>query len=394
MSIGSLGQNKRVKIMSKLGMGLMRLPLMDENDQTSIDYEEVNKMVDAYMDAGFDYFDTAFVYHEGVGEAAFRKCVVERYPRESFKIATKLPLFVITEESQLEPIFAQQLENCGVEYFDYYMLHNVSGFTENAWKNVDLYSFIQKKKEEGYIKHIGISTHGNAEFLEEILFDHPELEFVLLQINYLDWEDEGIESRKCLEVARKYNKQVMIMEPYKGGFLADVPEEAEKIMKEYNPDRSVVSWAMRFVANIEDVEVVLTGASNLEQLENNIYEFKNADPLDDEEMEIISQVSEIINSNITVDCTKCRYCVDTCPEDIDIAKIFDLYNKHKLLEMDEWTPFGNAYLNYSKLDGVGIASDCIECENCIEECPQQINIPEVLKDVAKTFETEIYGFTD
>lgn len=394
MSIGSLGQNKRVKIMSKLGMGLMRLPLMDENDQTSIDYEEVNKMVDAYMDAGFDYFDTAFVYHEGVGEAAFRKCVVERYPRESFKIATKLPLFVITEESQLEPIFAQQLENCGVDYIDYYMLHNVSGFTENAWKNVDLYSFIQKKKEEGYIKHIGISTHGNAEFLEEILFEHPELEFVLLQINYLDWEDEGIESRKCLEVARKYNKQVMIMEPYKGGFLADVPEEAEKIMKEYNPDRSVVSWAMRFVANIEDVEVVLTGASNLEQLESNIREFNDADPLNDEELEIISQVSEIINSNITVDCTKCRYCVDTCPEDIDIAKIFDLYNKHKLLEMDEWTPFGNAYLNYSKLDGVGIASDCIECENCIEECPQQINIPEVLKDVAETFETEIYGFTD
>ena len=394
MSIGSLGQNKRVKIMSKLGMGLMRLPLMDENDQTSIDYEEVNKMVDAYMDAGFDYFDTAFVYHEGVGEAAFRKCVVERYPRESFKIATKLPLFVITEESQLEPIFAQQLENCGVDYIDYYMLHNVSGFTENAWKNVDLYSFIQKKKEEGYIKHIGISTHGNAEFLEEILFDHPELEFVLLQINYLDWEDEGIESRKCLEVARKYNKQVMIMEPYKGGFLADVPEEAEKIMKEYNPNRSVVSWAMRFVANLEDVEVVLTGASNLEQLESNIQEFNDADPLNDEEMEIISQVSEIINSNITVDCTKCRYCVDTCPEDIDIAKIFDLYNKHKLLETDEWTQFGNAYLNYSKLDGVGIASDCIECENCIEECPQQINIPEVLKDVAKTFETEIYGFTD
>ena len=380
--------------MSKLGMGLMRLPLMDENDQTSIDYEEVNKMVDAYMDAGFDYFDTAFVYHEGVGEAAFRKCVVERYPRESFKIATKLPLFVITEESQLEPIFAQQLENCGVDYIDYYMLHNVSGFTENAWKNVDLYSFIQKKKEEGYIKHIGISTHGNAEFLEEILFEHPELEFVLLQINYLDWEDEGIESRKCLEVARKYNKQVMIMEPYKGGFLADVPEEAEKIMKEYNPDRSVVSWAMRFVANIEDVEIVLTGASNLEQLESNIREFNDADPLNDEEMEIISQVSEIINSNITVDCTKCRYCVDTCPEDIDIAKIFDLYNKHKLLETDEWTQFGNAYLNYTKLDGIGIASDCIECENCIEECPQQINIPEVLKDVAKTFETEIYGFTD
>ena len=377
--------------MVKLGMGLMRLPLLDENDFTNIDYEQVNRMVDAYMDAGFDHFDTAYVYHEGAGEDAFKKCVVERYPRESFKIATKLPLFVITEESQLEPIFAEQLKNCGVEYFDYYMLHNVSGFTETAWKNVDLYSFIQKKKEEGFIKHIGLSTHGDAEFLEEILFEHPELEFVLLQINYIDWEDEGIEARKCFEVARKYDKQVMIMEPYKGGFLADVPDEAEKLMKDYNPDRSVVSWAMRFVANL-DACVVLTGASTLEQLEDNIYEFNNADPLNDEEYEILDKVSEIINSNITVDCTKCRYCVDTCTEEIDIAKVFDFYNKHMMLKIDDWTQFGNAYLNYSKLPGVGIASDCIECENCIEECPQQINIPEVLKDVAKTFETEIYGF--
>jgi len=236
-----------------------------------------------------------------------------------------------------------------------------------------------------------LSTHGDAEFLEEILFEHPELEFVLLQINYLDWEDENIEAKKCLDVAKKYGKQVMIMEPYKGGFLADVPEDAEKLMKQHNPDRSVVSWAMRFVANL-DACVVLTGASNLEQLENNIEEFKNADPLDDKELEILDEVSEIINSNITVDCTKCRYCVESCSEEIDIARLFDLYNKHKMLENDDWTQFGNAYLNYSKLDGVGIASDCIECELCIEECPQSINIPEVLKDVAKTFETEIYGF--
>lgn len=378
--------------MTSLGFGMMRLPLLEEDNFAKIDYEQVNQMVDAYMDAGFNYFDTAYIYHENLGEQAFKKCVVERYPRDSFKIATKLPLFVITEESQLEPIFAEQLENCGVDYFDYYMLHNVSGFTETAWKNVDLYSFVQRKKEEGYIKHIGLSTHGDAEFLEEILFDHPELEFVLLQINYLDWEDEGIESRKCLEVARKYDKEVMIMEPYKGGFLADVPEEAEKIMKECNPDRSVVSWAMRFVANL-DACVVLTGASSLEQLEENIREFKNADPLTEDELKVLDEVSEIINSNITVDCTKCRYCVDACSEDIDIAKLFDLYNKHKLLEKDDWTQFGNAYLNYSRLPDVGIASDCIECEVCIEECPQQINIPEVLKDVAETFETEVYGFT-
>ncbi|MBQ8016974.1 MAG: aldo/keto reductase [Methanobrevibacter sp.] len=380
--------------MTELGMGMMRLPLIDENDQTSIDIEQVNEMVDTYMDAGFNYFDTAYIYHEGVGEQAFKKAVVERYPRESYKIATKLPLFIITEESQLEPIFAEQLNNCGVDYFDYYMLHNVSGFTETAWKNVDLFSFIEKKQKEGKIKHIGLSTHGNAEFLEELLVEHPKIEFVLLQINYLDWDDEGIESRKCLEVARKYNKEVMVMEPYKGGFLADVPDEAEKIMKECHPDKSVVSWAMRFVATMEDVNVVLTGASTLEQLESNIYEFKNAEPLNDEEFKILKEVSEIINSNITVDCTKCRYCVDSCPEEIDIAKIFDLYNKHKILGSDDWSQPGNAYLNYSKLDGVGIASDCIECESCIEECPQQINIPEVLKDVAETFETEGYGFTD
>lgn len=375
----------------KLGMGMMRLPLIDENDFTSIDYEQVNKMVDTYMDAGFNHFDTAYIYHEGKSENAFKKSVVERYPRDAYKIATKMPLFIISEESQLEPIFAEQLENCGVDYFDYYMLHNVSGFTETAWKNVDLYSFIKNKKEEGFIKHIGLSTHGNAEFLEEILLTHPELEFVLLQINYLDWEDEAIESRKCLEVAKKYNKPVMIMEPYKGGFLADVPEEAEKLMKEYNPNRSIVSWAMRFVANL-DACVVLTGASSLEQVENNIEEFNNADPLNEEEYKILEEVSNIINSNITVNCTKCRYCVDTCPADIDISKIFDMYNKHKILGREDWSQAGNAYLNYSKLPNVGIASDCVECESCIEECPQQINIPEVLKNVQKTFETENYGF--
>lgn len=373
-------------------MGMMRLPLLDENDVTSIDYEEVNKMVDLYMESGFNHFDTAFVYHEGIGEESLRKSVVERYPRDSFTVSTKLPLFVINEESQLEPLFNEQLDNCGLDYFDYYLLHNVSGFTENAWKNVDLYSFVQRKKEEGFIRHIGLSTHGNAEFLDGLLTKHPELEFVLLQINYLDWEDEAIESRKCLEVAKKHGVPVLVMEPFKGGFLADVPEEAEKMMKDYNPDRSVVSWAIRFVANLDNVCLVFTGASNSEQLEENINEFKNADPLNEEELKILEEVSQIINNNIAVDCTKCRYCVDNCSSNIDIAKLFDMYNKHKLLDTDEWTPHGNAYLNYSKLPDVGIASDCTECDICLQGCPQKINIPEVLKDVAKTFETGIYGF--
>ena len=378
--------------MSSLGFGMMRLPLLEEGDDTKIDYEQVYEMVDAYMESGFNHFDTAYVYHGGIGEKTFKKAVAERYPRQSFKISTKLPLFIITEESQLEPIFAEQLENCGVDYFDYYLLHNLSGFTENAWKNVDLFSFIQKKKEEGFIKHIGLSTHGNAEFLEELLFEHPEIEFVLLQINYLDWDGDDIESRKCYEVARKYKKEIMIMEPFKGGFLVDIPPEAEKIMKEYDSDKSPISWAMRFVATLDDVSVVLSGASSLEQIKQNISVFKDVTPLNDKELEILKEVSEIINSNITVDCTKCRYCIDSCPEDIDIAKIFDLYNKQMLLKGEGWSQPGNTYLNYSKLPGVGIASDCVECESCIEACPQSINIPEVLKDVAKTFEIEENGF--
>lgn len=373
-------------------MGMMRLPILDENDFSSVDYEQVNEMVDFFMENGFNHFDTAYPYHEGLSEVAFRKCVVERYPRESFKLADKLPLFSITEESQLEPIFSEQLERCGVDYFDYYMMHNVSGFSEAGWLDVDSFSFANKKKEEGYIKHLGLSTHANAEFLDNMLTIHPEMEFVLLQINYLDWEDEAIESRKCFEVARKHKKPIMVMEAFKGGFLADVPAEAEKLMKDYNPDASVVSWALRFVASLDDVCVILTGASSIDQMKQNISEFKNVTPLNDDEYKIIEEVSKIINNNITVDCTKCRYCVDSCPEEIDIAKIFDFYNKENLLGEQPWSQFGNAYVNYSKLPGVGLASDCSECGTCIEECPQHINIPEVLKDVAKTFETESYGF--
>ena len=380
--------------MVDLAMGMMRLPVLDENDFKSIDQEQVNEMVDLFMEKGFNYFDTAYVYHEGLSEEAFRKAVVERYPRDSYVVADKLPLFIITEESQLESIFSHQLEKTGLEYFDYYLLHNVSGFSEAGWIDVDSFSFAKKKMGEGYIKHLGFSTHAHAELIDTILTIHPEMEFVLLQINYLDWENAGVEARECYEVARKHDVPVFVMEPLKGGFLADVPEEAEKLMKDYNPDVSVVSWALRYVASLEGVERVLTGASSLTQLEENISDFENFTPLNDDEYEIISQVTDIINSNIAVDCTKCRYCVDACPESIDIAKLFDLYNNEKIQDLGDWTAVGNEYVNYSKLPGVGLASDCSECESCIDECPQHINIPEVLKDVAKTFETEYYGFTD
>ena len=380
--------------MKKLAFGMMRLPVLDENDDSSVDFEQVNKMADLFIDKGFTYFDTAFPYHMGNSEVAFRKAVVERYPRESYVVADKLPLFLITSEDQLEPIFSKQLERTGVDCFDYYLLHNASGFSEPGFLDVDSFAFAKKKKEEGKIKHLGLSTHANAEYLDNLLTIHPEMEFVLLQINYLDWESEGVESKKCYEVACKHNKPVLVMEPLKGGFLADIPPEAEKLMKDYNPDASVISWALRFVASLDNVCMILTGASSLEQLEENIEDFENFTPLNDEEYEILEKVSEIINSNITVDCTKCKYCLDACPEDINIPKIFDLYNAEKIIDLGDWTPVGNAYVNYSKIPGVGLASDCSECEMCVEECPQHIDIPEVMKDVVKTFETDYYGFTD
>lgn len=380
--------------MKKLAFGMMRLPVLDENDDSSVDFEQVNEMADLFIEKGFTFFDTAFPYHMGNSEIAFRKAVVERYPRDSYVIADKLPLFLITSEDQLEPIFSKQLERTGVDYFDYYLLHNASGFSEAGFLDVDSFSFAKKKKEEGKIKHLGLSTHANAEYLDNLLTIHPEMEFVLLQINYLDWESDGIESKKCYEVACKHNIPVLVMEPLKGGFLADIPPEAEKLMKDYNPDASVISWALRFVASLDNVCMILNGASSLEQLAENIGDFENFTPLNEEEYKILEEVREIINSNITVECTKCKYCLDACPEDINIPKIFDLYNAEKIIDLGNWTPVGNAYVNYSKLPGVGLASDCTECGMCVEECPQHIDIPEVMKDVVKTFETDYYGFSD
>lgn len=380
--------------MKKMGFGMMRLPLTDENDLKSINQEEVNKMADIFMENGFNYFDTAYPYHDGLSEVALKKAVVERYPRESFVIADKLPLFLITKEEQLEQIFNQQLERCGVDYFDYYLMHNVSGFSEAGFIDVDSFSFVKKLKEDGKIKKMGLSTHANAEYLDNILKKHPEIEFVQLQVNYLDWENDGVESRKCVEVAKKYNLPVIVMEPLKGGFLANIPPEAEKIMKEYDPDASAVSWALRYVASMDEVFMVLNGVSSLEQMEENIKIMDSHEKLNQDEYEIISSVIDIINSKITVPCTKCNYCISTCPVNINIPKLFDFYNNQKIENIQTFTAVGNAYVNYSKIESNGIASDCIQCGKCVKECPQHINIPEVMGDVKKTFEIPLYGFKE
>ncbi|WP_323736377.1 aldo/keto reductase [Methanosphaera sp. ISO3-F5] len=379
--------------MKKMGFGMMRLPQTDKNDFSNVDQEQVNKMADKFIEAGYTYFDTAYPYHDGNSEVALRKAVVERYPRDSFVIADKLPLFAITKEEELEPIFQEQLKRCGVDYFDYYLLHNASGFSEAGFIGVNSFEFAIQKKKEGKIKHLGLSSHANAEYIENLLKKYPEMEFIQLQINYLDWENEGVEARKCYEVARKYELPIVIMEPLKGGFLANLPEEAQKLMEQYNDDKPV-AWALKYDASLEGVFMVLSGASSLEQMEENIEIFENFEPITDEQQEIIDKVVKIINSQITVPCTKCKYCINACPKNINIPKLFDWYNNQKIENVDIFTAVGNAYVNYSKIEGNGIASDCISCGLCEKECPQHIKIPEVMKDVKETFEIPLYGFSN
>ncbi|RAP50881.1 MAG: Fe-S oxidoreductase [Methanosphaera sp. rholeuAM74] len=378
--------------MKKMGFGMMRLPLKDNDDLTSINQKEVNEMVDLFMKSGYTYFDTAYPYHEGRSEVALRKALVERYPRDSYVVADKLPLFLINKEEQLEQIFNEQLERTGLDYFDYYLMHNVSGFSEDGFIGVDSFKFVNEKKAEGKIKHLGLSSHADAEYIDNILSQHPEMEFIQLQLNYLDWKNEGIQSRKCYEVARKHGIPVIVMEPLKGGFLANVPDDACKLMKDYNPDKSIVSWAMRYVTGLDDVMMVLSGVNTYKQMEENISDMENFEALSSEELSIIDEVVGIINSQIAVPCTKCNYCIAHCPKNINIPKLFDMYNNEKIENIETFTAVGNAYVNYSRVEGNGIASDCIECGLCVKECPQHIDIPTVMKDVKNTFEKELYGF--
>ena len=369
--------------MEKFGFGLMRLPVID-NDYSKIDIEQMKKMVDEFMAAGGTYFDTAYVYHKGNSERAFKEAVVDRYPRESFTLTDKMPIFEIKEEGDLERIFNEQLEKTGVSYFDYYWLHALGA--ERYDKTVQpfkAFEFIAKKKEEGLIRHIGFSFHDSAEVLDRILNDHPEVEYVQLQINYIDWEDDNVQSRKCYEVCEKHGKPVIIMEPIKGGELANVPAEAEKLMKEVNPDLSVASWAIRYAASLPKTFKVLSGMSNIAQMEDNLSYMKEFKPLDENEKETIDQVVEIIKNTIVVPCTGCRYCVteNTCPMNICIPDYFRLLNDKKQYKIHG---AGEKYAELNK--EYGKASDCLECGMCEEHCPQHLEIRKYLEMVKKEME--------
>jgi len=367
-----------------LGFGCMRLPLLDKDDQTSFDKNTLNKLVDIFLEKGFTYFDTAYVYHGYRSEEAVRESLVKRHPRDTFKLATKMPMRDLQAKEDMERFFNEQLTNCGVDYFDSYLLHNLGVNTYKKACQFDSFSFGLQKKREGKIKNFGISFHDTPELLDKILTEHPELDFVQLQINYIDWDNPGIQSRRCHDVARKHGKPIIVMEPCKGGNLSIVPEKAEQLMKDCNPESSVPSWAIRFAASQEGVIMVLSGMNTLEQMLDNTSYMANFKPLSKEEYKVIDQVVEIINENTAIPCTTCRYCEKECPQNIAIPDYFALYNSAKRAVTTNMSSQFVYYINLAA--NHGRASDCINCKQCVSTCPQHLNIPELLKDVSKTFD--------
>ncbi len=373
--------------MKKLGFGAMRLPLTDANDAGSIDMELTKKMVDTFLERGFTYFDTAWMYCDGKSESAMKEALVSRHPRDKFTLTTKLPAYMLKTEEDRDKIFNTQLERTGAGYFDYYLIHDVNSHSIQTFEKLNCFEWLKEKKEQGLVKSMGFSFHDGPELLEKVLSDHPEVEFVQLQINYLDWDSVGVQSRACYEVAVRHGKKVIVMEPVKGGTLALVPENVEKLFKDYDSEMSVASWAIRFAASLDNVMMVLSGMSNMEQLLNNTEYMQDFVPLNEEEIAMCHKAADIINSNIAIPCTGCSYCTVDCPKNIAIPKYFSLYNADmQEIAGKDWTPQMGYYGSLSSV--FGKASDCIKCGKCEKMCPQHLKIREHLVDVAKHFEVE------
>lgn len=369
----------------KLGFGLMRMPLTDPTNDAAVDVEQVKKMVDIFMAKGFTYFDTAWMYNGFASENVAKEALVSRYPRESFTLATKLHNAFFNSLEDRDKVFNAQLEKTGAGYFDYYLLHGIEGSTLAKYEEFKCFEWLLDKKAKELVRHAGFSFHDKAEILDKILTAHPEMEFVQLQINYLDWESEWIESRKCYEVAEKHGKPVVVMEPVKGGTLANVPDAVRDMFKDYDSNMSVPSWAIRFVASLPNVMVVLSGMSNIEQMEDNTGYMQDFKPLTDKEKNMCLKAADIINGQIAIPCTGCSYCTDGCPMHIAIPQYFSLYNEdmREDLEQKGWTAnFGN----YGKLASeFGKPADCIACGQCEGVCPQHLPIIENMKILTEHF---------
>ncbi|MCL2559906.1 MAG: aldo/keto reductase [Turicibacter sp.] len=358
------------------GFGCMRLPMKGDE----VDHEQFNQMIDLYMDAGFNYFDTAHGYISGKSETAIRDCLVARYPRESYRIVNKLSGYLFNEEADIRPFFEKQLKQTGVEYFDYYFMHAQDRGNYEQFKRTRAYEIAQELKAEGKIKHVGISFHDNAEMLERILTDHPEIEVVQIQFNYMDYYDASIQSKEVYEVCRKHNKPMAIMEPAKGGALVKLPDDAKAVFDALGGG-SYASYANRFAGSFDGVVKVVSGMSALSDMEDNLSYMKDFKPFTQEEFDAVEKVKDILKALGGVACTACGYCVDDCPMDIPIPEIFSAYNAK--LQFNDWN--SGMYYNISTKNK-GKASDCIECGACEAVCPQHLPIIEDLQKVVETFE--------
>ena len=364
---------------SKLGFGLMRLP---KDKQGQIKLDEVQRMVDSYMERGFNYFDTAYVY-EG-SEEAIRQTLVEKYPRDVYTLADKLPAWKLTCQEDVERIFQESLNRTGVDYFDFYLLHSVEKSHYPTYEKYQCFDFIQEMKKQGKIKYMGFSFHDDADFLDKVLTEHPEIDFVQLQLNYLDWENGVIQSRRNYEVARKHHKPIIVMEPVKGGTLASFSDDIEKIYKDYAPQKSIASWALRYVASLEGVMTILSGMSNAQQMNDNLDTMTHFEKINNEEAKLIKQVTDQVLSYPTIPCTKCRYCTPGCPMHIQIPDLFTAYNSAKMYGENR------RYDTYHKDHSTGDyqpAKACIACGQCESVCPQHLEIISLLKEVSEVFDS-------
>jgi len=356
--------------MSQLGFGLMRLPEKDGK----IDIEHTNRMVDAFIAGGGKYFDTAYVYHNGESEVALRECITKRYPRESFFAADKLPSWMVKSPGDMLPIFEEQLKRTGLEYFDFYLIHAIDDKAYPALCEHGAFSFVQQLKAEGRARHIGFSYHGSAELLDKLLGEHPEMEFVQLQLNYFDVLEHGAD--QYYAIARKHGVPIIVMSSVRGGMLSRLPNHVRQVFAEVDPDASAASWALRFAAGQEGVFCVLSGMSDIGQVEENMPVFSPFVPLSEAEHAVVKRAAEALAAVPRILCTACKYCV-SCPAGVAIDELFTLYNQY--LETADW---GKFLEGLKEIPEDARADKCIDCGACIEVCPQQLDIPALLREVA------------
>lgn len=368
------------QIKKNFGFGCMRLPMKGGE----VDTVEFSRMVDTFLENGFNYFDTAHGYLEGKSEAALKSCLTSRYPRDRYVLTNKLTNFYFKGQEDIRPFFESQLKLCGVDYFDIYLMHAQGDDNFAYFKKCRAYEAALELMEEGKFRHFGISFHDRAEVLEQILTEYPQIEVVQIQFNYVDYDDPAVESRKCYEVCRKFGKPVIVMEPVKGGNLVNLPENAKAVLEELHGG-SPASYAIRFAAGFEGIMMVLSGMSNMEQMQDNISYMKDFQPLSDKELAAVGRVQEIFSSMNLIPCTACRYCVEGCPKKISIPDLFAVMNSKQIYH--DW----NADYYYNAVHtggGKGKASECMKCGKCEKACPQHLHIRELLVDVAKEFEKQ------